>query len=445
MTATEVLQSALESGLLDIGDEEERFAHLEGAAQDLSKVLSKEPGGVIPYTLVALDPEAPLDDPAILGLDQILAKRWKTLRGRYSDPPRQPLRAVAAAALQIAGDNNAAIMDAAWLTAASFLPHARLGRENAWLRPLVQSWGTESEKRLAARWMVEPDASATVRLEIPAPQLKTPKWSGAADANQLETDFARAAGPHNADGSETGTEPNPYYPNSQQRWVTPFAELASEGVARQINSVAASLAQHTNGIAAAVQATLTAQGQSLSAVLGELPDKVRVPAGLALRSGLLWWRETLYSPALRLGYREIDLATAVVAMAADVHEAAAGPAPASVAYLLREAVRQVAQGAGESDATRLGDWLTRVAESDHRDTLAAMMDSGGDLPAGRTSLYSLMCVVSRGQTSTALDLQRLLGVSAESTISAEELAVWLFRGMQAEAALPSAGSRRRRR
>jgi hypothetical protein len=60
-----------------------------------------------------------------------------------------------------------------------------------------------------------------------------------------------------------------------------------------------------------------------------------------LRLDALWWSEALYSSSIRRSYREMETVLAAVVMAVDLLAHVPSPSPASVGYLLAEAVNRL--------------------------------------------------------------------------------------------------------
>jgi len=64
-----ILQRFLDIGMLNIGEEDEKFKYLENASRDIAKSLSEKKLQLINYTLVALDPNIPPDEPVLLNVE----------------------------------------------------------------------------------------------------------------------------------------------------------------------------------------------------------------------------------------------------------------------------------------------------------------------------------------------------------------------------------------
>lgn len=70
-------QKFLETGLFDIGDQDERLGHLEKSIEDLQKSLREDYSKLPRYTLVGLDPNISDKEPVLAETEAIVTEHWQ--------------------------------------------------------------------------------------------------------------------------------------------------------------------------------------------------------------------------------------------------------------------------------------------------------------------------------------------------------------------------------
>jgi hypothetical protein len=427
-----MLQSFLDRGMLDIGEDDERFKHLRNAAQDIAEQLADQPQDAIAFTLVALDPTIAPAEPVLDVVEATLKGHWNTFRNRFPDRPRQILRAVVLEALHSAGSKDPAIAAIIWLTGGNVLPHSELGREHDLCKQLLVEMGQLAEERAAKFWSTAPGYSPP---DLPAFQLKLPGLKApGVNAEELTMHLAAAVGPNAQEIDISQLTPNPYWANSPQNWAYEFAPRAADGIVKVVNTA-------QGGLAGRVAQVLTQLPEQITAHIAAVDDAVRdaldqVVAGAAAnerRVGLLWWKQTLYSATLHRGYRSLDAAAASVLMAYDLHRQVPAFCPEGVEYLLREAVREVVEAReadGSGDVTLL-QWCEHLNSSPEAPALREALGSAADAP-GRVPLLRFMRRLLEGAAVIRAELAARIGVDCDTTITPGEFAVWIFRDLQAE-------------
>ncbi len=435
-----MLQQFLNAGLLDIGEDDAKFVYLEGAADDTAKLLEDAPGKVPSYTLVALDPEIEPDDPVLQEVEAILAQRWKTLRNRFRDRPRQLLRAIILEALhRVAEHRGHPIPAVIWLSGASYLPHADLGAEREILHNFLLRLGDAAEEDAARTWSLH--EGGLPRLPAPqirAPEIKTPKI----DVQKLEAGFSAAAGPHNADG-KAAPGANPFWPNTGSQWSYHFPSLAAKAVSGAIAPVVDELGKGLGAAAGAIEEPLRDHAKAIRAALKVAMDRMdQAVQTERRRTALLWWRQALYSPSARVGYRTMNLSAATFCMVMDLQSEARINTPRGVEYLLREAIRElVGTGRAPEDLPVLSvpefceEVHAGLAKLSHRPAIARSANRDGRMPL---LLYVRSRILDEGPTDE--ELPRCVGLNPDSRIPLDDIAVWLFRDLQAENLAPERGA-----
>ena len=415
-----MLQNFLENGLLEIGDDAAKFDYLAKAAKDLAKNLSKHKAKLISYTLIALDSEASSDDGIFLEVEIIIKKHWTTLRAKFTDMPRQILRAVIWEALEIAGQ-DVQIGAIVWLVGGACLPYSRLEPRGIEIcRSFLRTLGTKAEEKAEADWALDVNFEPT----------KLPEWKVAIDGKDIKVDinalkvaFGRAAGPSNENGVNF-KDPNQYWPNSGQHWSYQFAPRAAEAIANVLDPVVKTIGAQIKPLENALKDHVEVVNNAVEAALNQALNRV---VGHERRTRLLWWKEALYSPSEQRGYRDMESPVAALLMSFDIHTMVIPFSPQSVEFLLRETVRKIASP--ESPKLTLGDFVRKIASE------AGKLGIASRLPCGiggveRVCLAEFIGSVVSGKTQIA-DIVTRVGVSLETIIPVEEVAVWIYRDFQA--------------
>ena len=122
----EFLQSFLKTGLFEIGDNDNRLESLRKSIAELQKKFEEDFTLLPKYTLVAIDPNIPDTEPALIDTEDIVIQYWETLRSKYPEMPRNILRGVILNALNNVGRNDTIAARIIFLTALNFYPYAKL-------------------------------------------------------------------------------------------------------------------------------------------------------------------------------------------------------------------------------------------------------------------------------------------------------------------------------
>lgn len=411
-------QDLLDAGLLlDLGDAPDRLDFLKGAAKDIAQTLQTAGGraSTLPLTLVGLDPDAPEDDPTFKIIADVVAAYWPTYRNAFRDgTPRQVLRVVALEAVRQAAHADSQTASAAWYTAASALPHADLGQARSTIERMFLEVGQSVEQAAAAVWghggsgggFRMPSRSTASGASVTAPVVAAAALTGT---------FQTALNKNIALMDVTGS-----YTNHQaQPWATAFAPDLASAVAAAINHGLTALTStineagllSTEGIKAFAEET----GNNVRAAVAEASV---ASAGQELRTKLLWWHQTLYSPALGKNYRDVDAPRAALAIAVDAYRLVPTPSPQAVEHLVRETVRVIAADAG----SMTGVEFAALARS-HHDVWESAYELGRGSTEARAPL--LMAALHDG------DRAQMLGRLADAEASLADYAAHAFRDLHA--------------
>jgi hypothetical protein len=438
----DVLRKFLELGLLDIGEDDEKYLLLEKASQELMKKLQRRKADIIPFVLIALDPNAAPEEPVFRDVEFSLRKYWATYVNRYTDPPLQLFRAIILNALQEIGKADPHAAAIIWLVGGNYIPHAKLDREAEVCNELIIQMGNIAEAEAVKLW------SGSPQLHLPEPpQLSLKSGEGNIEAPGLDEAFltqrmAAAVGP-SAQGITLTAPVNAQWANSPQSWAYEFAPIAAKGITSATDSAMGELAEATTTY---VGQALSEWNKQLAAYISEVNQAFadiieqggQEQTSLALRTCLLWWKETLYSNSLRRSYRHLRPVLAVVAMAVDLHNQVPDFCPQSVEFLLRETLADVKDITSTESievngqaAMSMSEILDAYTTSDLDIRILLPGSASADRQPGRITLLACIEYALAGDAECAQDPSALTGIDERVKLTFEELAVWLFRDLQA--------------
>jgi hypothetical protein len=181
------------------------------------------------------------------------------------------------------------------------------------------------------------------------------------------------------------------------------------------------------GLVSAVQGAIDAQRKWMDTSL-QVAAKWRERQTTQLEA--LWWAEALYSPSIGRGYREVSPAVAAFLMAKDLCKLMPRPAPASVGYLLAEAVGRI-PGAGHGQPVRLTDVL-RDLRSARKDLPAEFRPTVESLRGvGRLGLRDVVASAVGDQEFDANSVLARSLVREDPELTFPKIAHALFRQQQA--------------
>jgi hypothetical protein len=425
-----LLTELLNAGLIEkLEGDDGRFSKIEQAAITIAQELREQPPQLIRAILAGLDPDIDEDDPIIVIAEQALVAEWKAVRSVFPDMPVNILRTILLDACnQVAEEeNNASIL---WLTAADTFPFLRLGREEAVVRQLLESWAKcAEEKALVGHDLTIDEADQDFGVDLKFPKttaLESPKVDRAA----LLTKIAGAAGPNNQQ-NQALTNANPHWPNSASSWSWEFAPRMQTLLADELDILADKFHKSQLVGIKEVQTYMAKLTQAVNESLVTQQRKVQeIRQAEQIRLNSLWWSEALYSTTLSCSYRELDPAIATVVMTVDLLNEVDHPTTASVGYLLTEAVNRLP-----------------VADFSKKLTLQALLETLGKLrgrldsewlktldappETGRLSLRDGVVLVLTGKAKDVISTLKRMGASDEYEMSLPQFAHAFFRQEQA--------------
>jgi hypothetical protein len=429
--SSDVLLRFLQTGLINVGGDDGKLEKLKETAVVLAESFKEKPRQALDFALIAFDPDAPAEAPAVIATIDALKSRWNTYVNTFSGTPILVLRAIMLDALVGAAEEDDAVAIALASAARNVLPFMALGSEGEIWGDVIADVEKRVDQRAEADWAT-PDSIKVAALDFPRIEpIRLDIESAKVDREALISVFQGAAGPHSSTGPTGG---NPNWPGGNQPWVTEFGNRMAAAVGNAIEDASVDippiafdepLSQLATAVSSHVDSVLTAISGAT--------------AGLQRRTRLLWWKEAMFSPCSRVSYRELTNSNAAALMAFDLSEQLPQFSPASVPAFLRETVRRL--GEHDHDAKIPVRRLLEDSVSDKH--LTCLVNAAARLtetPKGRGPLLALVGHCSSRTLPSGDEFRRLTGVAEDTELTVSEWATWIFRELQALRALSEAQS-----
>lgn len=409
-------------------DVQDNIDSLNKAVNEVKKHLTRRKikSDIIPYILVALDPKVKDIDPVVQQVETMIIRKWPTFKNSVTatmDKSTTYVRAVILESLSQLSKDDAAMAALVWLTARDVIGHYQLDLEENVIRGLLQELADRTEENgRAARGISH--------------KLQTNKFKGAeisisaVNATQIDGEALKVrlldAMVHSVWSQQAGGGKNPHS-QGQNTWQWPqfMAEHSATGITEVVNSA---LSQQAKSISTSIQKGLEAYFAQLQPFFEDLNSSFasNITANNK-RSELLWWKESLYSRLLNASYRSLNPLNAAVCMSLDLAEEVDVINPESVDYLLRETLIDV-HGEQAEEERLLTDWLMD-SSSLHGDIQSALKEHAAEGDERKPFLNAWANVVQSGD---ATDFFTETGIDKTAKLTASDLAVWLFHGLQAQ-------------
>jgi hypothetical protein len=338
----DVLTTYLESGLLDIGDDDNRLTLLQSASEELSTRFIEEPREALYHALTVYSPLPSADDASFVEAGAVLSKHWTTYRNRFKENPREILKPVSFRALQIAADANEDLSLALGFLLRTVPPMADPTREQEVLAEFAHILDDGCEAEALNAWAI-PDGKVKAIGAVPAATVAK------IDRDALAAQIIAAAGPQNAQGQAV-TGANPNWPQASPAWSAEFAKQLSEAVASTIEQA---LLKVTKELPKGTNAALGEANARLTSLIEQ--------TAIAKRAQLIWWEKSAFSSRLRKSYADLPKGINVVAMVMDFYEISRDVAPYSAESFLRNTIASIcgAQPLKTSELIAAGRSLTK--------------------------------------------------------------------------------------
>ncbi|MDP9788997.1 GTPase-associated system all-helical protein GASH [Agrobacterium tumefaciens] len=429
--AQDVLQLFLNARLFDLGGDDNKLKQLRDSSADLAAKFKSAPARLPSFVAVAIDSKVDPKDSILGEVAAVVENKWNSYVGAFSDTSIPTvMRAVILEAIARSLDDDRVAI-AVSLTARSLLPHLGSPLDAALWTDIVSDADTRLETRARQEWAMPSSTS------IEAPTIKLPDIAEVpyrvVNVDWLTGQLSAASGPSD-NNNQTLQNANPHWPNAGQPWSFEYAPRAAKAVASAVDSI-------TKATTSAINESLKAD-ERLNAIAEQILAHVSTVAatskGIERRTSLIWWKESLYSPAANVSYRTLGVGTACAWMAVDA-VAITGPfAPRMAEALVAETLRSF-----------------RASEADEPMLLSTLCADVRDNPSGtNVGLLAALAVVRRepGRSQLAgmlsqnekIDIPGTLGLSPDAKVTPVAFAQWIYRDLQIAQATAVPGKTRKK-
>jgi hypothetical protein len=417
-----LLQLILQTGLLDIGDSDERLANIEKSIVDVQSKLIKEQSLLPAYTLVALDPHINSDEPVLHEVESIIATHWKALRAKFSETPVPIIRAVILHSLYNVGIGDAKIARIIYLTATNFYPYAKLGREKEVVEKLILDLGELAEKNALEEWSLineEPKLKIGT-LKIGDFKFEKIKLDDKLLSEKFSEAFTNASSGH-------GPQHGLHEPSYQAH----FKAKATEAISESFNAAFDNLNKSLNSLA--IEEPIN---KFFAAFKKSLDENLKLSfasiTAVERRGNLLWWKETLYSSSLKDSYRSVNENVQPIIMAKDLYHQLPSIVPVSVDYLLKDTLILLNHKAEEK--MQFSALLVELTSELNKACLNEYFEDI-DVVNKRITITDFITLLIQGK-SDASSLKQYTGIDSKEQVSFTDIAVMLLHDLMAEYLIP---------
>lgn len=412
-------------------DVPENIDSLKKAVKEIAKYLTRKKTKLdfIPYTLVALDPKVKDSNPVVQKVEAIIINKWPAFKNSVAatnDKSTTYVRAVILESLCQLSKDDAATAALVWLTARDVIRHYQLDGEESAIRELLQELADRVEENGQAAWGI-------------SHKLQTDKFKGveisisAVKAAQISEESLKVhlldAMVHSGWSQQAGGGKNPQS-QAQNNWQWPqfAAEHSATGISQVVNSALSQQAKSLSTISSSIQENLDDYFAQLQPFFEDLNNSiVNSITANNKRSELLWWKQSLYSRSLNASYRSLDQLNAAVCMAHDLAEQVEPIYPESLDYLLRETLKDV-HGYQAAEERPLTEWL-KDSLNLHESIQSALKEYAVQGEQRNHLLIAWANALHSGETTNFFTET---GIDKKAKLTASDLAVWLFHGLQAQ-------------
>ncbi len=379
------LDEFLKHQLLDIGEDDGRFANLQAASEAICDRLKADPWQLSRYTRVGLDKDIDPDEPVFDEIETAIKEHWKLIRNKHTERPVSIIRAVLWESLRGAVEKNSHAAVVA-LTAKAESVDSNLGPEADACEGFLSQVVTRVERIAEKEW--------TGRLELAADaeQIKPTPFN----AELLAEKLLAACGPNGSDGSVL-KEANQHWPSQNQVWSGEFSKRAAKGiyevVGRHVRSVQTTLNEVVQDLATEIQNARLA---------------------ISRKTDLLWWSQSQFCISTTTGFSDIPTLVLPFFLATDLQILAPGHCPQSVDHFLAHVVNSAVPKSKKTSVRKMIEVLMK------HDFAAAVAKTVEDVPnaAGRCGILAAVKLALSNPTSLD-DIEGQLAIgSKEITLAA---------------------------
>jgi len=414
-------------------DEVEHLERLQQAAAEVEVHLKENKSEVVGYTLAAIDPQVGEQDPAVVKTEELIIGQWPTFRNYVSGTQDQPTTYIRAVVLQAldAFVNSADTASLIWYSARNAIRYFLLGREKDLLIEFLVKVRESAEGLSRDYWGVGdkielPEFSGKENEEI---SLKAININGELLGGHFK---AAAVHPHQAGSAGGGDNPHAITDgigNGNWQWAKFFGERAGQGIAKEVNVVLAKQSAHLVEAAGMIGSTLENFKHGIGPFFQELSEKLLASIdAMGRRNQLLWWKESLYSPSLKMGYRGLKPVEMIFALAQDFAGLSTPVYPNSMDYFLLETYQDLL-GEGIHTKIKFSELAEAFGEMDAR--IAFSLSTMKTSSKKRISLGTAIFSHGLASGSDPMAILRAVGIQKDIELSKAELLLWVFHDLQA--------------
>lgn len=427
-----ILQGFLDNQFIQT-DDNDHIENLQKASAEIQKLLKqkKNKDKIVSYVLVSLDPNISDTDYIVCEVEGLLIKQWPTFKNsvlKTKDKPISYIRAVILDALEsLSSDiNTAAII---WYSGCNIVKNYRLAGQEVLLTNFLLEIGRKVEEYSHHNWGVldtnnQLDNLQPIEFSLPR------NSSSEIDQVRLKTHLLNAA-VHSAHAAQAGGGLNPRSPSfNNHEWAKFFAENAASAISEEINSVLSDQSQSLGTIGKALQELISTYFESIEEHLNKLSSSlVNSSQSLNKRNDLLWWRQSLYSSRLDLGYRSLASEPLVLAMlmALDLSDRISSIYPKSVDFFLLETLRDIL-GDKLDESIDLKKLIEQLPKLD--DDKKLLLDRFTTDNSGRKLFLECIADILAGKTNKD-DFFNQTGIDKHVKLSIGSLTCWIFHDIHA--------------
>lgn len=408
-----ILQKFIGSHLFQLKNDDE-FQKLKDAATNLSKNELKKKDNVARYVLSAFDPNINSNEDCLEKTKAHVIKQSPTVLSQSGDSPRTILRAVILESLYTRAVNDIDYARIFWYIGSNVINQYTLGKEKDLLFEVLSEIGEIVEKEAVTEW------SLALHVEVAKFEMQNLQISNVniqSAINAFKTNFQKNLVYQN---------PAPNHWNQISSSVNSFVSQMKNGGANEIanfvNSSFNKYKESLNDTTGRVQEFIS----EIEPYLSEVGNQVfKGVSAVNNRSQLLWWKESMYSPSMKIGYREIPKEILAFVIATDLYTIVTQNYPISIDYFLKETIR----------------YLNLSEEELSFDTLIKSLSNNKDYikkigikstySNSRITLLEYITAVANDEISNSSKLKENLGIDPKNNLKIDEFAVWLFHELQA--------------
>lgn len=406
-----MIQDYLNANLLSITDDGD-FKKLKKSSDEIAKKLLKNKAKIISYTLAAIDPDISADNIDILEVKDNIIKNWSTFTANTKDTPFTFIRAVMLEALDnVSDDINIAVL--IWFATRNIIKYYKLtGEEKRIIFEFLTKHGDRIDKEANNSWALYSGNLSKTNIELK----EVSKYL--INDDTLQKYLEDASGPSNEQGLTNFASPNPHWPNAAQNWSYQFAPRAAKGIKTAIDPSLKAIVTVINENQKIIQSGIN---NSLEKLQKELSERSK---SLQLRSELLWWKESCYSPSTDKSYKELTDGVIPIITANDYSSFIPVIYPKSVDYFLKEMFQGIKNETNEKIEM---EKLIELIKSNSEELLNVLPEINAE--TGKVSLLTYIIGLIRGNYNSK-QFESLLGFQADVKLSPIDFTVWLFHDFQ---------------